>query len=68
MPLSDFLPTAHFGIFVSASILLALYYDLFVLPLVLKGISRWGKKRLGDFDSEYAAPALASRGVLHRSA
>ncbi|NND00457.1 MAG: MMPL family transporter, partial [Gammaproteobacteria bacterium] len=36
MATSNFLPTAHFGIFISLSILLALILDLVCLPLLLK--------------------------------
>jgi len=36
MATSEFLPTAHFGIFISLSILLALILDLICLPTVLK--------------------------------
>lgn len=35
MATSDFLPTAHFGIFVSISVLIALFLDLFVAPAIL---------------------------------
>ena len=36
MATSSFLPTAHFGIFISLSILLALVLDLICLPALLK--------------------------------
>ncbi|MCZ6573676.1 MAG: MMPL family transporter [Planctomycetota bacterium] len=44
MALSDFLPTAHFGIFSCLTILLALGMDLTMLPLALRGRGRFGRR------------------------
>ena len=40
MATSNFLPTAHFGIFISLSIFLALVLDLIYLPALLKAFPR----------------------------
>lgn len=37
---SSFLPSAHFGIFIALSVSLALYLDIFILPLVIPRICR----------------------------
>lgn len=36
MATSNFLPTAHFGIFISISIIVALFLDIFILPIFLR--------------------------------
>ena len=44
MATSNFLPTAHFGIFISLSIFLALILDLIYLPSLLKTFPRLAKR------------------------
>ncbi|MGD8843326.1 MAG: efflux RND transporter permease subunit, partial [Gammaproteobacteria bacterium] len=40
MATSSFLPTAHFGVFLSLSLVLGLFLDLFILPAMLKALGR----------------------------
>jgi predicted RND superfamily exporter protein len=44
MATSQFLPTAHFGIFISLSIVLALFLDLICLPVLLKAFPQLVQK------------------------
>lgn len=36
MTTSNFLPSAHFGLLISLSVIIALFIDLFILPMILK--------------------------------
>jgi predicted RND superfamily exporter protein len=46
MATSQFLPTAHFGIFISLAIVLALFLDLICLPAVLKAFPQLVQKTI----------------------
>jgi hypothetical protein len=47
LSVSDFLPTAHFGALVTASILVALYLDIMIDPIVLRWAGRLAVGRRG---------------------
>lgn len=51
MATSDFLPTAHFGIFVSVSVLIALFLDLIIAPALLVYFSNKSKVHNGFLES-----------------
>jgi predicted RND superfamily exporter protein len=40
MATSSFLPTAHFGVFLSLSLVLGLFLDMFILPIMLKALGK----------------------------